>query len=87
MKTKLVEPNPAHLKFRKALEGAIKQGGEELQAEEILAIVSHFVGQLVALQDQRKYTMTDVMELVSTNLERGNREVVDNLMNSMGGHA
>lgn len=87
MKTKAVQPNEKHLKFRKALEAAIAIGGADLQAEEILAVTAHFVGQLIALQDQRRYTSDAVMTLVTENIQKGNQEAVDNLLNATGGHA
>lgn len=86
-KTKTVEPNLKHLRFRKALEGAIAQGGMDLPAEELLAITAHFLGQLVAMQDQRKYTSEMVMDLVLKNMEVGNSEVIQQLTNETGGNA
>lgn len=87
MKTKAVKPNENHLKFRKELEDAIRKGGLELQAEEILAITAHFVGQLIALQDQRKYNSETIMELVTENIQKGNTEVIEKLICETGGNA
>lgn len=85
-KTKSVEPNSKHVAFRKALEHAVAGAGAILQAEEILAITAHFVGQLMALQDQRRYTRQMVLDLVSENIQQGNTEVVDALLNETGGN-
>lgn len=79
MMKKLV-PNEKHKKFRKCLEGAIAMGAKDLPAEEILAITSHFVGQLIALQDKRKYSSEMVMELVHENIVQGNSESVNSLL-------
>jgi hypothetical protein len=87
MKTKIVTPDERHLKFRKALEQSIREGGLELTAEEILAILSHFVGQVIALQDQTKYTTDMVMKLVTENIQTGNREAVNSLLAHTGGNA
>lgn len=87
IKTKSVKPNERHLKFRKALENAIRDGGSELQADEILAITAHFVGQLIALQDQRKYNSEIIMELITENIQKGNGEAVDKLIHETGGNA
>lgn len=87
IKTKSVRPNEKHLKFRKALENAIRDGGSELQADELLAITAHFVGQLIALQDQRKYTSEMIMELIIENIQKGNGEVIDKLTHETGGNA
>lgn len=82
-----MKPTEQQLKFRKALEGAIDSAGRDLQAEEILAVTSHFVGQLIALQDQRKYTSEQVMDLVTQNIQRGNDEAVASLRDTTGGSA
>lgn len=87
VKTKSIDPNEKHLKFRKALEGALREGGAELQADEILAITAHLVGQLIALQDQRKYDSEMVMALVTENIQQGNCEAIANLLNETGGNA
>jgi len=87
MNTKTITPTEKHIAFRKSLEEAIRKSGQELQAEEILAITAHFVGQLVALQDQRKYTAEMVMTLVSENIEQGNKEAIEGLLNNTSGYA
>jgi hypothetical protein len=84
---KNIKPNEKQLAFRKALEQAISDHGRELKAEELLAICSHFVGQLIAMQDQRIYTPEMVMEFVSANIEQGNSEVINKLLNETGGTA
>lgn len=58
-----------------------------MQADEILAVLSHMVGQVVAMQDQRRYTPDSVMHLVSMNIERGNEEAIASLLNETGGTA
>lgn len=57
-----------------------------LDATEILAVASQFVGNLIALQDQRKVTPDMAMELVAKNIERGNAAAIDGLF-SAGGNA
>lgn len=80
-------PNEQQLAFRHALEETIRTHGATLDAIELLAILSHLVGQVVALQDQRKYTGAKVMELVAENIEAGNRAVIEKLLSETGGHA
>lgn len=87
MKTKIAAPSAAHLALRKALEDAMRAHGAELEAQELLAVTAHLVGQLIALQDQRAMTPAMAMDLVGRNIEQGNREVVDGLLGSTGGHA
>lgn len=84
---KTVAPNTQQLAFRKALEDAIAQHGLTLDAMEILAVLSHLVGQVIALQDQRTVTPLMAMELVQKNIEIGNQAVVSGLLNAAGGHA
>jgi hypothetical protein len=43
------------------------------------------VGQLCALQDQRKFTGQMLMDLVATNIEQGNASVIEGLMNAAPG--
>lgn len=87
MSTKVFAPSAQQLAFRGALEAAIAQHGTTLDAVELLAVTSHLVGQLIALQDQRRYTPAMVLQLVQHNIEQGNAEVVSNLLTGVGGHA
>lgn len=85
---KITTPTPAQLAFRKGLEATIAEHGQTLDAVEILAVLSHLVGQVIAVQDQRAMTPDMAMHLVGTNIEVGNREVVQGLlMAAPGGHA
>lgn len=87
MNTKTFAPSAQQLAFRGALEAAIAQHGTTLDAVELLAVTSHLVGQLIALQDQRRFTPAMVMQLVQDNIEQGNSEVVNGLLTGVGGHA
>lgn len=84
---KSVTPTAQHLAFRKGLETAIADHGKTLDAVELLAVLCHLVGQVIALQDQRTMTSAMVMELVSANIQRGNAEVLSGLLSETGGHA
>lgn len=77
---KKVIANEQHKKFRKYLEGAIAMGAKDLPAEEILAITSNFLGQLIALQDKIRFTSEMVMEIVFENIQVGNQESVNQLL-------
>jgi hypothetical protein len=67
--TKGFQPDAADQAFMKALKD---QMPPEMPAQRILAITSQFVGQLIALQDQRKITPDMAMQIVSENIEIGN---------------
>ena len=59
----------------------------DLDAIEMLVIVSQLVGNLTALQDQRKYTAEEVMELVAGNIEIGNLMTVQTILGQTEGQA
>lgn len=84
---KTTKPTAVQLAFRDSLERAVKAHGTTLDAVELLAVLSHLVGQVIALQDQRRYSPDTIMELVQSNIEQGNAEVINGLLASTGGHA
>lgn len=43
---------------------------------EMLAIAANMVGKLVAMQDQRRTTPAEALEVVAKNLEYGNQQVL-----------
>jgi hypothetical protein len=73
-----------HVAFREELIAVMKKYGDDLSAIELLAVTSVLLGQMIAVQDQTKYTSKQIMDLVAKNIELGNQEAVDNLMNSQG---
>lgn len=74
-----------HQQLRDALIEAMRQTAADMPAEEILAVVSVFVGQLIAMQDQRRFTPGTIMQLVQRNIELGNRQAIEKLINETGG--
>lgn len=50
--------------------------GKTLTPMEMLAVASHFVGVLIALQDQNTLTPDMVMVMVQYNIEQGNAEAL-----------
>ena len=50
----------------------------------MLAVTSHLVGQIIALQDQTKITSKMALEIVSANIEKGNSEVIEPLLTIKG---
>ncbi len=81
------EPEAQHTAFRNALLAALAQHGRDLEAEELLAITSHLVGQLIALQDQRTTTPDMAMAIVIANIQEGNRSAIEPLLMQTGGQA
>jgi len=84
---KSLAPSAQHLQFRRALEACMQAHVGELGAMEVLAVLAHLVGQAIALQDQRKVTPAMAMDLVSSNIQQGNQEVIDGLLSATGGTA
>ena len=79
MKTKLVTPSPRVVASRDKIIDMLRRDFADVPAHELLAMVSYTVGQLVALQDQRRFTPEMAMKIVADNLEAGNQSVIENL--------
>lgn len=86
MKTKHQQPTAAHQKFRDDLVGVLRKY-QHMRPDEMLAIASYFVGQLVAMQDQRKLTPAMAMQVVADNIEAGNQYTINELAAAQGGQA
>jgi hypothetical protein len=84
MKTKI--PTAAHTAFRDDLVALLRKH-EHLRADEMLAVASYFVGQILALQDQRKMTPAMGLEVVSANIEAGNAHAIKELVGTPLGSA
>lgn len=76
MKTKVATPSAAHHRVRDKMLAVVREEAATMAADEILALMAYTVGQLVALQDQRKMTPAMAMEIVARNIEAGNAHVV-----------
>ena len=48
----------------------------DVSGMEMLGVLSVILGQLIALQDQTRYTREGVMEMVARNIEEGNHSVI-----------
>lgn len=53
----------------------------------LLAIASHAVGQILAMQNQRTMTARTGIDIIQANIEAGNRRVVDDLLDETHGNA
>ena|GEM_PF-1684454 len=87
MPMKKIVPSAKHEAVRDAVLALIREKMADAPAVEILAILSYTVGQLIALQDQRKMTADMAMQLVITNIEAGNLSVLEGLAKESGGSA
>lgn len=84
---KTVNAGCAHEALRNDLIAVIQAKYADMPADEILAVVAVLVGQLMALQDQRRFTAAQVVALVEENIMAGNRLAVADLMNNTAGSA
>lgn len=80
---KTVQPTPELIAFMDDLKAALGKH-TQLDAMQMLAVGSQFVGNLIALQDQRRVTPAMAMELVARNIEIGNAEAIAPLMGKGG---
>ena len=62
----------------------INRHASKLTPLELLAIASNMLGKLIALQDQRTTSQSMAMEVVTQNIEHGNKQVLDQLIQSKG---
>lgn len=86
MKTKRQQPTAEQQEFRNDLIGVLRKY-QHMRPDEMLAIASYFVGQLVAMQDQRKLTPAMAMQVVADNIEAGNQHAINELAGAQGGKA
>lgn len=81
-----ISPTERHKQFRSDLI-AVMRNYEDVPAVEALCVVSYLVGQLVALQDQTKFTPEQIMAHVSENIALGNSEAINELFANVKGKA
>ena len=63
----------------------VRKHADKLTPLELLAVGANMLGKLVALQDQRVTTPQKAMLVVELNIEHGNRSVIEQLANAVGG--
>jgi hypothetical protein len=71
-------PQSQHTAYRDDLIAVLRKHSH-LSPQELLAISSHLVGQLIALQDQWLLTAEEAMTVVMRNIEQGNRDAIGDL--------
>lgn len=73
-----------HKAFRDDCIALLAKHGGTLSSEEMLALGSHLVGQLIALQDQRTTSKDKAIRTVLANIELGNQEALAEVMQPKG---
>ncbi len=84
---KTVSPSPAALAAREDLLACLQRHAAQMDALELLGVLSYTVGQFVAFQDQRTVTAAMAMEVVARNIEAGNASALSPLLGPAGGSA
>ncbi len=83
---KVVEPSAAQAAARDDMIAVLRRH-EHLRPDELLAVSSYFVGQLLALQDQRTMTPEAAMDLIKGNIEAGNAQAIQQALGATSGSA
>lgn len=82
--TKLFDTTQKHRRMHRDLKAVLIKYKKDLTAMEMLAIASHLVGTLIALQDQTKMTPDQAVALVQQNIHRGNEEAIGGIFDTKG---
>jgi hypothetical protein len=86
-KTKLVQPTKEYDELQREVMNVIKKYSDNMDAIEILAILSYTVGQCCAMQNQYKYNSDMLMRIISQNIELGNQHAIDSIFENTKGNA
>lgn len=81
---KNIKPSVNHAAFRDDLIAVMNKHAGVLDASEMLALAAYTTGQIMAMQDARKWTADLVLEVVAKNLEEGNAQAIADAGKWMG---
>lgn len=73
--TRIEQPTEDHQALHTAFCRAIETTGKDMDAMDILAVASQFVGQLIAMQDA-SLNADSVMQMVHQNMVTGNQTAI-----------
>lgn len=80
MSTKLLSPTAADQAFHDDMMKMFRKHLRPNTKERLLALASQVVGEVLAHQDQRKWTPAQCIEMIQANIEKGNADEVARLM-------
>lgn len=80
-----IKATAQHQRVHQDLTALLKKH-ENLTALEMLAVASQFVGQLLALQDQRLMSGEEYINVITRNIEIGNAGAIETFMGEVKGH-
>ena len=81
---KKVNPTAAYEAFRDDLLAVLNKHAGALDASEMMALAAYTTGQIMAMQDARKWTSDLAMEVVANNIEAGNAQAIADAHKWMG---
>lgn len=81
----IIKAKPEHEVVYQDLVKLVTKHADKISELEMLAIAANMLGKMIAMQDQRAITPAQVMEIVSQNIESGNKEILETLMQNKGG--
>jgi hypothetical protein len=84
---KFIHPRPEHEVAYQDIIALVARHANEVSAEELLAIAANAVGKMMALQDQTRFTPAMVTELVLENMQRGNKQAINEFLGTTQGNA
>lgn len=84
MKTRIHQAKPAHEVVYQEIVALVHRHADQMTPMEILAIAANMLGKLLAVQDQRRVTPAEAMEVIARNIEEGNAEMIAQLTNTKG---
>lgn len=82
----IIKPTAIHTAFRNDVLELLGKHAGTLPADQMLALACHLVGQIIAMQDQRRFTAETVMTLVNANIQLGNQHAQHDLIHKTAGH-
>lgn len=81
---KLKPATDAHEVAYQDLLALVRKHEKRMTPLELLAVAANVVGKLIAMQDQTATTPEQAMQVVATNIEHGNAQIVAELMKTQG---
>ena len=78
---------PEHAVAYRDICALVSKHAGKMSSRELLAVAANMLGKLIAMQDQRKLTPAEAMEIVIKNIEHGNQQLLQQLLESKGGNA
>jgi hypothetical protein len=63
---------------------SVVMGKHNISDIECMCLLSHILGQVLAMQDQRAISSEQALEVVQRNIEAGNRDAIRGIMETVG---